>query len=155
MKLVCVQAGIGTPVGTEFPVLKDCGLYWLIVVGLAELKVFKSTMQLRGKPKGGPVFAPKVDSEPVSVEVKPEPAPQVRRRGRPSTGKALTPAQKQARYRQRQAEKTVTVTFKRADMSALKLLLANPPAELSLAEDVISSLAQAVFDADLAQRARR
>ena len=78
-----------------------------------------------------------------------------RRRGRPVTGKALSPAEKQARYRQRQAEKTVTVTFKRGDMSALKLLLANPPAELSLAEDVISSLAQAVFDADLAQRARR
>lgn len=155
MKLVCVQAGIGTPVGTEFPVLKDCGLYWLIVAGVSELKVFKSTMQLRGKPKGGPVFAPKVDSEPVPVDVKPEPAPQVRRRGRPSTGKALTPAEKQARYRQRQAEKTVTVTFNRGDMSALKLLLANPPAELSLPDDVISSLAQAVFDADLAQRARR
>lgn len=68
----------------------------------------------------------------------------VRRRGRPVTGTALSPAEKQARYRARQAEKTVTVTFKRGDMSVLKLLLANPPAELSLPEDVISSLAQAV-----------
>lgn len=79
----------------------------------------------------------------------------VRRRGRPATGKALSPAEKQARYRARLAQNTVTVTFKRSDMSALKLLLANPPADLALPEDVISSLAQAVFDADLAQRARR
>lgn len=77
------------------------------------------------------------------------------RRGRPPTGNALSPAEKQARYRERLAQRTVTVTFKRSDMSALKLLLANPPADLALPEDVISSLAQAVFDADLAQRARR
>lgn len=45
--------------------------------------------------------------------------PMPRRRGRPSTGTALTPAQKQARYRQRQRARTVTVTFDRAAVDSL------------------------------------
>ncbi len=45
--------------------------------------------------------------------------PTPRRRGRPSTGTALTPAQKQARYRQRQRARTVTVTFDRAAVDSL------------------------------------
>ncbi|MNR08362.1 hypothetical protein D3C85_1245130 [compost metagenome] len=45
--------------------------------------------------------------------------PTPRRRGRPSTGTALTPAQKQARYRERQRSRTVTVTFDRAAIEAL------------------------------------
>ncbi|MFM4748095.1 hypothetical protein ACEUDE_09770 [Aeromonas veronii] len=45
--------------------------------------------------------------------------PTPRRRGRPSTGTALTPAQKQARYRQRQRARTVTVTFDRSAIDAL------------------------------------
>ncbi|WP_421292233.1 hypothetical protein [Aeromonas veronii] len=45
--------------------------------------------------------------------------PTPRRRGRPSTGTALTPAQKQARYRQRQRARSVTVTFDRAAIDAL------------------------------------
>lgn len=45
--------------------------------------------------------------------------PLPRRRGRPSTGTALTPAQKQAAYRARQRARTVTVTFDRAAIDAL------------------------------------
>lgn len=45
--------------------------------------------------------------------------PTPRRRGRPSTGTALTPAQKQAAYRARQRVRTVTVTFDRAAIDAL------------------------------------
>lgn len=45
--------------------------------------------------------------------------PTPRRRGRPSTGTALTPAQKQAAYRARQRARTVTVTFDRAAIDAL------------------------------------
>ncbi|HDT6076647.1 TPA: hypothetical protein QHC28_001221 [Aeromonas veronii bv. veronii] len=45
--------------------------------------------------------------------------PTPRRRGRPSTGTALTPAQKQARYRERQRARTVTVTFNRSAIDAL------------------------------------
>ncbi|MGL4757076.1 MAG: hypothetical protein ACRCXB_32395 [Aeromonadaceae bacterium] len=73
----------------------------------------------------------------------------VRRRGRPKTGKALSPAEKQARYRARQAEKTVTVTFNRAHLSTLKTLLANAPQSLGLPADELDSLAKAVFDAAL------
>ncbi|PKQ71407.1 hypothetical protein CJF47_20590 [Aeromonas sobria] len=79
--------------------------------------------------------------------------PQSRPRGRPSTGSALSPAQKQARYRARQAEKTVTVTFNRSDVATLKLLLANAPAELLLPVDALERLNAAVFDSALAQRA--
>jgi len=47
-----------------------------------------------------------------------------RPRGRPRTGKALSHAERQAKYRAAQAEKNVTVTFNRDDVPALKLLLA-------------------------------
>lgn len=46
------------------------------------------------------------------------------RRGRPVTGKALSPAEKQAAYRKRLAENTVTVTFNRDDFEQLKTLMA-------------------------------
>lgn len=42
--------------------------------------------------------------------------PAKRGRGRPSTGKALTPAQKQAAYRARQHHKNITVTINRDDV---------------------------------------
>lgn len=64
----------------------------------------------------------------------------------------MTPAQKQAAYRQRQAEKSVTVTFNRKDIPALKLILANPSATLELQEDTLSRLNKAVFDAALNQK---
>lgn len=47
--------------------------------------------------------------------------PMPRRRGRPSTGKALTPAQKQAAYRARQRVRTVSVTFSREVVEALEM----------------------------------
>ncbi|MFQ2614382.1 hypothetical protein [Aeromonas caviae] len=47
--------------------------------------------------------------------------PMPRRRGRPSTGTALTPAQKQARYRERLRVRTVSVTFGRQEVEALEL----------------------------------
>lgn len=47
--------------------------------------------------------------------------PTPRRRGRPSTGKALTPAQKQAAYRARQRVRTVSVTFSREVVEALEM----------------------------------
>ena len=43
-----------------------------------------------------------------------------RPRGRPRTGKALSHAERQAKYRAKQAENTVTVTFKREDVKVLK-----------------------------------
>ncbi len=47
--------------------------------------------------------------------------PTPRRRGRPSTGMALTPAQKQARYRERQRARSVSVTFDREVVEALEM----------------------------------
>lgn len=51
-------------------------------------------------------------------EVNSPPTP--RRRGRPATGNALTPAQKQAAYRARQRQNCVTVTFDRVAIDALE-----------------------------------
>lgn len=47
--------------------------------------------------------------------------PMPRRRGRPRTGTALTPAQKQARYRERLRARSVSVTFGREAVEALEL----------------------------------
>ncbi|MFL9599850.1 hypothetical protein ACKC5Q_04040 [Aeromonas dhakensis] len=77
--------------------------------------------------------------------------PAKRGRGRPSTGKALSPAEKQARYRARKAQETVTVTFNRADLATLKTLLANAPESLGLSAESIDRLAKSVFDSALAQ----
>lgn len=70
-----------------------------------------------------------------------------RPRGRPRTGNAKTPAEKQAAYRQRLAENTVTVTFNRADIPAIKLLLANPNPALQLDQETLDRIAGALFTA--------
>ena len=72
-----------------------------------------------------------------------------RPRGRPRTGNAKTPAEKQAAYRQRLALNTVTVTFNRDDLPALKLLLANPNPALDVDQGTLDRIAQAVFSAAL------
>ena len=81
----------------------------------------------------------------------PDLLPIKRPRGRPRTGKAMTQAERQAKYRAKQAENTITVTFNREDVKVLKTLLANPPDMLCLSLDNIDRLAKAVFDACLAQ----
>lgn len=132
--------------GTNFPIMRETKTYWIInILGDIEKKVMKSTFRLAGC-KDSPLFGvyepqplPPGDNDPIPV----------RRRGRPVTGKALSPAEKQARYRARQAEKTVTVTFNRAHMATLKTLLANAPESLGLPVDQLDSLAKCVFDAAL------
>ena len=132
--------------GTNFPIMRETKTYWIInILGDIEKKVMKSTFRLAGC-KDSPLFGvyepqplPPCDNDPLPV----------RRRGRPVTGKALSPAEKQARYRARQAEKTVTVTFNRAHMATLKTLLANAPESLGLPVDQLDSLAKCVFDAAL------
>lgn len=132
--------------GTNFPIMRETKAYWIInILGDIEKKVMKSTFRLAGC-KDSPLFGvyepqplPPCDNDPIPV----------RRRGRPVTGKALSPAEKQARYRARQAEKTVTVTFNRAHMATLKTLLANAPESLGLPVDQLDSLAKCVFDAAL------
>lgn len=132
--------------GTNFPIMRETKTYWIInILADIEKKVMKSTFRLAGC-KDSPLFGvyepqplPPCDNDPIPV----------RRRGRPVTGKALSPAEKQARYRARQAEKTVTVTFNRAHMATLKTLLANAPESLGLPVDQLDSLAKCVFDAAL------
>lgn len=144
MKLTCTKSGLGIEAGKQYPVLSENKLAWVIVIGQMEKKVTKSTGLFAGAPKGGPSF------ELVTVTEKQlDLIPQARPRGRPATGKALTPAEKQARYRARQAEKVVTVTFNRTDLAALKTLLANAPDALGLPAESIDRLAKAVFDAAL------
>lgn len=132
--------------GTNFPIMRETKAYWIInILGDIEKKVMKSTFRLAGC-KDSPLFGvyepqplPPGDNDPIPV----------RRRGRPVTGNALSPAEKQARYRARQAEKTVAVTFNRAHMATLKTLLANAPESLGLPVDQLDSLAKCVFDAAL------
>lgn len=132
--------------GTNFPIMRETKTYWIInILGDIEKKVMKSTFRLAGC-KDSPLFAiyepqpsPSGDNDPIPV----------RRRGRPVTGKALSPAEKQARYRARQAEKTVTVTFNRSDIPALKILLAQADLSQLLPRDELDRLAKAVFDAAL------
>ena len=73
--------------------------------------------------------------------------PRKAKRGRPSTGRAMTAAEKQAAYRARQAELVVTVTFNREDINTLKRLIANPDLSLGLDKAAIERLMEAVFQA--------
>ena len=70
-----------------------------------------------------------------------------RPRGRPRTGSALSGAERQAKYRAKLADITVTVTFNRDDVPALKLLLANPNPALDVDQATLDRIAQAVFGA--------
>lgn len=118
MKLRCTSAGLGIDAGNQYPVLSENKLAWTIVIGQLEKKVTKSTGLFAGAPKGGPLF------ELVTVtETQLDLIPQVRPRGRPATGKAMTPAEKQARYRARKARRAVTVTFNRRDFEALDMFV--------------------------------
>ncbi len=73
--------------------------------------------------------------------------PLKRPRGRPRTGKAMTQAERQAKYRAKMADITVTVTFNREDLPALKLLLANPNPALDVDQGTLDRIAQALFAA--------
>jgi len=77
--------------------------------------------------------------------------PLKRPRGRPRTGKAMTQAERQAKYRAKMAEKNVTVTFNREDIPALKLLLANPNPSLEVDQVTLDRLVAALFDAAIEQ----
>ena len=70
-----------------------------------------------------------------------------RPRGRPRTGKALSHAERQAKYRAKQAENTVTVTFNRDDIPTIKLLLANPAFDVD--QETMDRIAGALFAAAL------
>ncbi|MFM5860975.1 hypothetical protein ACET53_17080 [Aeromonas veronii] len=165
MKLTCTKPGLGIEVGTQYPVLSENKLAWVIVIGQMEKKVMKSTGLFACAQSRGPSFelvtvtekqqelsfdeallAGGGDNDTLPIVTAPIP---VRRRGRPATGKALSPAEKQARYRARQAEKTVTVTFNRSDIPALKILLAQADLSQLLPRDELDRLAKAVFDAAL------
>lgn len=74
-----------------------------------------------------------------------------RPRGRPRTGAAISGAERQAKYRAKLAENTVTVTFNRDDVPALKLLLANPNPSLDVDQDTLDRLAATLFAAVLEQ----
>lgn len=139
--------------GTNFPIMRETKAYWIInISGDVEKKVMKSTFRLAGY-KDSPLFAvyepqplPSGDNDTLPVVTEPTP---VRRRGRPVTGKALSPAEKQARYRARLAQNTVTVTFNRQYLPSLKTILANVPDSLGLPPEDVDSLAKCVFDSAL------
>lgn len=77
--------------------------------------------------------------------------PLKRPRGRPRSGSALTNAERQAKHRAKLAENTVTVTFNREDLPALKLLLANPNPALQVDQDTLDRLVGTLFTAAIEQ----
>lgn len=111
-------------VGSKFPIMRETKTYWIInVFGDFEKKVMKSTCRLAGY-KDSPQFAifePQPEILATVTETQLDLIPQKRPVGRPSTGKALTPAEKQARYRARKAKVSVTVTFNRDAVEALEI----------------------------------
>ena len=77
--------------------------------------------------------------------------PLKRPRGRPRSGSALTNAERQAKHRAKLSENTVTVTFNREDLPALKLLLANPNPALQVDQDTLDRLVGTLFTAAIEQ----
>lgn len=77
--------------------------------------------------------------------------PTKRPRGRPRTGAALSGAERQAKYRAKLADNTVTVTFNRDDLPALKLLLANPNPALEVDQLTLDRLVATLFTAAIEQ----
>lgn len=137
--------------GTNFPIMRETKAYWIInIFGDIEKKVMKSTFRLAGY-KDSPLFAI-FEPEPIKAtvtETQLDLIPKKRPVGRPKTGTALSSAEKQARYRARQAQKTVTVTFNRSDLPALKILLAQADLSGALPADEIDRLCKAVYGAAL------
>lgn len=136
------------PKGTKYPIIRETKTTWRVFFGNWEGTVFKESgriMHHHGTDSAE--FCLHVSTpDPVSVTVT-----EKRGRGRPATGKALSPAEKQARYRARKAQETVTVTFNRSDIPALKTLLAQADLSQLLPRDELDRLAKAVFDSALSQ----
>lgn len=148
MKLTCTKSGLGIEAGKQYPVLSENKLAWVIVIGQMEKKVTKSTGLFAGAPKNGPSF------ELVTVtETQLDLIPQKRGRGRPSTGKALTPAEKQAAYRARKAQKTVTVTFNRDAVDALENHVRAMSAghDVPVSPDMLKSILESIRSATQSQ----
>lgn len=140
-----------------YPVMHKTKTFVIISLHGFEKKVMLSTGKYPRALKNDPVFEfvsvtsdqqnvseiEQLDKVPLEIER--------RGRGRPSTGKALSSAEKQARYRARKAQETVTVTFNRSDIPALKTLLAQADLSQLLPRDELDRLAKAVFDSALSQ----
>ncbi len=148
MKIRCTSSGIGVESGSVWPVLQDTKTYWIAVICGIEKKVIKSTGLFAGAPKNGPSF------ELVTVtETQLDLIPQKRPVGRPATGKALTPAEKQARYRARKAQKSVTVTFNRDAVEALDMHIRALASghDVSIDPDKLNSILESIRQATLSQ----
>jgi hypothetical protein len=78
-----------------------------------------------------------------------------RKRGRPATGQAKSGAERQAAYLAKKKSETVTVTFNRDDIPALRLVLANltPNSDSDLDKETIERLWNSVFNASYDQQA--
>ncbi|MFM4877374.1 hypothetical protein [Aeromonas caviae] len=76
-----------------------------------------------------------------------------RTRGRPVTGKALTPAEKQAAYRARKAQKSVTVTFNRDAIEALDMHIRALASghDVSIDPDKLKSILESIRSATQSQ----
>lgn len=141
-----------------YPVMHKTKTFVIISLHGFEKKVMLSTGKYPRALKNDPVFElvtvtsgqhyvaeiEQLDKVPLEIER--------RGRGRPSTGKALSPAEKQARYRARKAQETVTVTFNRSDIGALKLIVSNSRKHFpELPDETIERIIQTVFVSALNQ----
>lgn len=115
-----------------YPVMHETKVFVIISVFGFNKKVMLSTGKYPRSLKSDPVFemvdVSSTDHYVAEIEQGTAPiTPDIssdllkRRPGRPKTGKALTPAEKQARYRARKAKVSVTVTFNRDAVEALEI----------------------------------
>ncbi|MCS3768350.1 hypothetical protein HNP12_002424 [Aeromonas hydrophila] len=163
-RLLVTKSGIGCEEGDHWPVLSQNKQHWIVLICGAEKKVIKSTGKFAGAPKNGPEFVLRVPENDVTpaknnvtvTETQLDLIPRKRPRGRPATGNALSPAEKQARYRARKAQKTVTVTFNRDAVDALenhiRALVGGHDAPLSL--DMLQSMLDSIRSATQTQLAQ-
>lgn len=143
-----------------YPVMHETKVFVIISVFGFNKKVMLSTGKYPRALKTDPVFELVdvsssdhyvAEIEQGTADMTPEISSDLlkRRPGRPKTGKALSPAEKQARYRARLAQNTVTVTFNRQYLPSLKTILANVPDSLGLPPEDVDALAKCVFDSAL------
>lgn len=119
------QDGFGRfPKGTKYPIIRETKTTWRVFFGNWEGTVFKESGRIMHHHGTDSAEFCLYEPEPIKAtvtEIQLDLIPKKRPVGRPKTGTALTPAQKQAAYRARKAQKSVTVTFNRDAVEALDM----------------------------------
>lgn len=159
-RLMCLNDSLHHKKGTIYQAYAETDLYWFLARYNNVDTVRKSDGVLVGymyEPVPGPsscsfvlVDSDMKDKHDTQTQ---EVISTKRGRGRPVTGKALTPAEKQAAYRARKAQKTVTVTFNRDAVDALENHVRALAAghDLPVSPDMLESILESIRSATQSQ----